>query len=269
MFGKQYFTRIAIASLVCLAMGKPAGANLIEYLPLHGNATAVVGTSGTLNGTQAPNIGGPVPIADRFGAPGGALGFDGVDDYVSVAGGGGLNNLQTGTIDLFVRWSGLQDRSASGFGSILARQANGQFSNDVLELDAVDPSAGHIVWSPYGAGGVALRSTTAVGDGAWHNIAITFTSGSQQLSIDGVLDATSSLTGIIANSASVPLTIGAWIGDGNGFSRSSISDFRVYDTILGQGEIQALAGTVPEPPSLTMAVISLVGVGLIARLRGA
>ncbi len=40
--------------------------------------------------------------------------------------------------------------------------------------------------------------------------------------------------------ANVALSIGAWIGDGAGFSTSMIDDLKVFDTVLSQEEVQAL-----------------------------
>src|SRR5438067_230712 len=83
---------------------------------------------------------------DRNGVAGGALAFSG-SQYVSVAGGGGLNAANAGTVSMWVKWSGTQDADCCGsFGAVLARQANGLFSDDILALDSADPSVARIVW---------------------------------------------------------------------------------------------------------------------------
>src|SRR5690242_16651192 len=112
------FLPVLITALLSFAAHAVAQTGLIEYLPLNGDGSAIVGTPGTL-------VNGPVPAPDSFGTPGGALAFSGVSrQCVSVAGGGGLNALQTGTIAMFVKWTGPQQTSAAGFGQVLARQAN-------------------------------------------------------------------------------------------------------------------------------------------------
>src|SRR6188474_3681691 len=94
-------TRNALAGLMMVLLSIAAQARaqtgLIEHLPLNGNGTAAVGTSGTL-------VNGPTAAEDRFGIPSGALAFSGFSQqYVSVAGGGGLNALQAGTISMYVK----------------------------------------------------------------------------------------------------------------------------------------------------------------------
>src|SRR4051794_23404641 len=111
-------------ALLSLAPEARAQTGLIEHLPLNGDGSAIVGTSGTL-------VAGPVAATDSFGTPGGALAFSGVSrQYVSIAGGGGLNALQTGTISMYVKWTGPQQAGAANFGHVLGRQQNGVFSND-------------------------------------------------------------------------------------------------------------------------------------------
>src|SRR5207247_2815664 len=67
-------------------------ATLVAYWPFNGNAMATRGVDGTVVGAVAPAI-------DRNGTAGGALAFNGaLQQYVSVAGGGGLNGAPAGTI---------------------------------------------------------------------------------------------------------------------------------------------------------------------------
>ena len=169
-----------------------------------------------------------------------ALNFDGVNDYVGAAGGGGLNNLQTGTISMWVRWSGTQGGDAfSNFGDVIARQKNGSFSNDMISLSTSDPSTAKIRWFPYG-NGVAITGNTTVGNNTWRHVVITFASGTHALYLDGVNDGTGATTGSMADDATIPASIGAWIGDGGGYSRSTIDEVRVYNRILTQSEITTL-----------------------------
>jgi hypothetical protein len=80
-----------------------AHANLVGYWPLDGNGTAVVGTNGVLNN-------GPTPAADRNGAAGMALAFNGgLSQFVSIAGGGGFNNASAVSVSMWVNWNGIQD----------------------------------------------------------------------------------------------------------------------------------------------------------------
>ncbi len=188
------------------------------------------GNNGTLTGGSVVAIG-------KIGQ---ALSFDGVDDYVSVANGGGLNNLGTGSISMWVKWSGTQDAGAgSTYGPVTSRQSNGVFSNQILALDGSSPATAHIIWMPYGFS-IALTGATPVGNGRWRHVVITYTSGSHTLYLDGVVDGTGSTAGAPQNDSSVPLSIGAWSGDGGGYSTSLIDDVRVYNRILSASEVSQL-----------------------------
>jgi len=238
MTTRKFFPALVLV-LLSVAGQALAQTGLIQQLPLDGNGAALVGTSGTL-------VNEPVPAADRLGTPGGALAFSGaLQQYVSVPGGGGLNNLQAGTIAMFVNWTGIQQAGFSSNGSVLARQSNGGFSNNVVGLSTTNPATARVTWQPYNAGSPAITGSTIVGDHQWRHVAITFSPGSHRLYIDGVLDGSSSINGTISNNAGVPLTIGAWTGDGRGYSTSAIHDFRVFNRVLSQEEIRALINTPP------------------------
>ena len=107
------------------------GATLVGFWPLDDNAEAAVGTDGSL-------VNGPRFSADRKGVPDSALRFRGNrQQRVDIAGGGGLDGANAGTISMWVRWSGTQDADCCGgtAGSVLSRQANGQFSDNIITLD--------------------------------------------------------------------------------------------------------------------------------------
>ncbi|HKX61968.1 MAG TPA: lamin tail domain-containing protein, partial [Verrucomicrobiae bacterium] len=216
-------------------------ATLISYWPFDGNAAATRGTAGSLVGAVAG-------AADRNGSANGALAFTGtLSQYVSVAGGGGLNAAAQGTISLWVRWSGLQDADCCGtFGAVLARQANGLFSDDILALNAADPASGRIVWRQSGGPApILITGTTAVGT-SWHHVVVTFSPGGSTLYVDGTPQGTATGTGLNNNPAT-PLSIGAWASDGGGFSTSSIDDVAVWDKPLSAAQVAMLAAQTKTP----------------------
>ncbi len=216
-------------------------ATLVSYWLFNGDAAATRGTGGTLNGAVSAAV-------DRNGAPGGALAFNGtLSQFVSVAGGGGLNAAAQGTISLWVKWTGTQDGDCCGsFGAILARQANGQFSDDIIALNAADPNVGRIVWRQAGGPApVLLTSTSPVGTN-WHHIAVTFSPGGSSLYVDGQLQGTA--TGAaMGNNPGTPLSIGAWAGDGGGFSTASLDDVAIWDRPLTASQVAELAGQTKNP----------------------
>ena len=155
-------------------------ATLVSYWPFDGNPTAVRGSNGTAVGAVAA-------AADRNGLAGGALGFTGTSSqYVQVPGGGGLNSATAGTISMWVKWVGTQDADCCGtFGAVLARQSNGQFSDNVIALNNANPASARIVWRQSGAGAFLITGTTVVGTN-WHHLAITFSTAGSTLYLDGV-----------------------------------------------------------------------------------
>ncbi len=216
-------------------------ATLVGYWPFDGNPTAVRGTSGTLNGTVGT-------ASDRNGTAGGALAFTGASSqYVSVAGGGGLNAATRGTISLWVKWTGAQDSDCCGtFGAVLSRQANGQFSDTILALNAADPNVGRIVWRQAGGPAPVILTSAAAPGTNWHHIAITFAPGVSSLYVDGQAQG-SAAGAAMGNNPATPLAIGAWAGDGGGFSTASIDDVAVWDQPLTAGQVGELAGQTRSP----------------------
>jgi hypothetical protein len=165
--------------------------------------------------------------------------FNGVNSYTSISGGGGLNNQQTATIDIWVKWVGTQDADVvSSYGPIIARQKNASFSNNILALNGSDPDTAKIIWKPYAATGIAITSSNSPGDDVWKNVVITFESGSHLMYINGEYEASGSTTGTISDDSSIVLSLGAWIDDGVGYFSGNTSGIKVYDRILTSDEIR-------------------------------
>jgi hypothetical protein len=179
----------------------------------------------------------------RFIYPKNALNFDGSNDHVAVfTNAGGLNNLQSGTIEMWVKWTGTQDQdnaSVNLFGAVLARQQDGVFSNHVIGLNAANPASANIIWRPYAAGTTAIVSSITAGNDVWNHIAIVYSSGSHTMYVNGIQAGTSTNTGTIANDAGIALTIGAWVGAGGSFSTSTIDEVRIWNTMRTCTEIRS------------------------------
>lgn len=227
--------------LMGLGVSTSAQAAVVGYWPLNGDATAAVGTNGVMNN-------GPTAALDRNGAAGGALAFDGaLLQHVTIPGGGGLNNALRGTISLWVNWSGPQDVDVVGtFGAVLARQSNAVFSDNVISLNNGDPGLGRITYRHDNAGPPTLVSTSAAGNNAWRHVAVTFFPGGSELYVDGVSEA-GSFGGVSHNNPLIDLAVGAWNGDGAGYSTSRIDDLAIFDDVLSAGQIALLASNSATP----------------------
>ncbi len=167
---------------------------------------------------------------------------------------------------MWVAWSGTQDGGVGGsFGAVTGRQWNGVASNQILGLSGSDPDTAVVNWRPYSPD-VTLTGVTAVGDGTWRHVVITYTSGEHKLYVDGKLEASDTTTGTTTDNAtgSMPLYLGAWGGDGGAYSTALIDDVRVYDHVLTEGEVKAL---VPEPSTVVLSVFGLLGLAIAGGRR--
>jgi hypothetical protein len=263
--------RLAAILLILIMYATTAKAGVIAWYPLHGNANAVIGNDGML-------VNSPTPAPDQNGNANGALSFQGVatnmegngtacngsyvtdnnsGSYVSVAGGAGLPGLEEFSIAMWVSWNGMQTGGWSSppvnYGTVIARQGNGKYSNNVLGISDPDPTVGTLTWRPYGAGAPLATGVTPVGDSVWHFVAVAVdgSTGEQDVYLDGNLEDTGYATtganncGVYTLNADTtsPLTIGAWIGDGGTYSTSTIHDVYLFDSYLSQAELQALQMT--------------------------
>jgi hypothetical protein len=246
--------RLAAILLIMVMYASTAKAGLIAWYPLHGDANAIVGNNGTLVNapTPAPDQNGNANGALKFQAdPGNSSGYSGTNtgSYVSVPAGAGLPGLQQGTIALWVNWSGMQgtgwNSPPTNYGTVIARQSNGKYSNNVLGISDPDPNNGTLTWRPYSAGGPVAVGGTPVGDNVWHFVAVTFdgTTGDHELYLDGNVDGNGTAVNSLNTDTNAAFTIGAWMGDGATYSNSTIHDVYIFDTVLSQDDIQALQAT--------------------------
>jgi len=167
-----------------------------------------------------------------------ALQFDGIDDYVSINGGGGIAGLNETTITLWVKWIGNQDQGSPGYGVIFGRQNDNVFTNQVLTLSSENPDLAKVMWYPYTAFDPAITSSTQVGNEIWRHIAVSYSPGNHKLYIDGKLERISDMNGSINSDTSIALTIGGGIDDIESFSRSQIDEIAIWNRALTQTEIQ-------------------------------
>lgn len=235
---------LCVAALAALVSVQSAEGSLIGYWPMNIEPTGPAGTSGTLVGTV-------VSAADRNGDPNSAMSFASTGatsgSYANIPGGGGLNGATTASISLWVRWNGIQDNGVGNrHGAVLGRQKNGTFSDSLLCLyNTSNPNTSNINWETRLNAG--MGSGVAAGDGVWRHVAVTISPAGETLYVDGAVKATRAAVGGFNNDASIPLTIGAWIGDGGSYSTSTIDDVAVFNHVLTPAEVTALASSPTGP----------------------
>ncbi|MEE8576609.1 MAG: LamG-like jellyroll fold domain-containing protein [candidate division Zixibacteria bacterium] len=179
-------------------------------------------TDGILNGD---------PIWQPAGGKiGGALQFDGIDDYVSIP---FILDPAKGSFSVFAWVKG------GALGQVIISQTGG-FGGTWL---GTNPSAGKLMTGLSGAYFGALESESVITDGQWHHVGLVYDLDAlhRHLYVDGVEVAVDS-----DYVAGVPSDGGLYIGaakdlDAGSFFSGLIDDVRVYNQALSVEEIEALA----------------------------
>lgn len=141
-----------------------------------------------------------------------ALDFD-TNDAISVPNGAGFNNINTGTISMWVRWNGTQPSGYnSSYGAVSGREQGGVFGNNIIGLNGSNPATAKVMWRFRDAGSNLITSTISPGNGVWRYVTVAFAPGNHRLIIDGQVDGTSTTTASTHDNISIPFTFGAWLG---------------------------------------------------------
>ena len=223
--------------VLALGMASTGTAGLEGYWPLDGDLLDASG-----NGRHGTWMGDPNAVLDpnafEPGAVGLALTFDGVDDFVSIAGYKGINAID-----------GVQQAfSVANWFKIAPGASNGN-----TEMVTWGTSAGRqrLTWrvhqgrlrTEHASGN--LRGNTSVDDGRWHHVAIVVSEGAALwppqtlLYVDGRADSTFSGSDTTYNLTAGPdVCIGCRADDKSRFFPGSIDDVRIYDKTLTAEEIQ-------------------------------
>jgi len=177
-------------------------------------------TSGIDDETVSVSVGKAPALIDNF-----AMSFDGTGDFIDL---GTDSDFVTGssnfTIEAWIKTSytaARQDIFSFGAGS----------TNDDAGFFYVDATTGNLRY-----GQSFVLGPTGGADGAWHHVAVTNTSETMQLYIDGVASGTSqAMSPAIATGVA---NIGRSI-TGTGYFNGEIDEVRFWDKARTQSEIQA------------------------------
>jgi hypothetical protein len=187
---------------------------------------------------------GGIRGAERVsGKIGGALKFDGIDDWVTVADAPALDLSSGMTLEAWVNPS-----VAGGWRTVLLKEGAG---NMAYELYANNPDvarpAGYFTTPGGGLRGVT--GTAVLQANVWTHLAVTYDGANMRLYVNGTLARTVARTGAIV-ATDGPLHIGGNEVWGGEWFAGLLDEVRVYNRALSAGEIQAdMSGsTLPEPP---------------------
>jgi hypothetical protein len=177
------------------------------------NDSSGYGNDGTFNGD-------PHWVVGNFG---GALEFDGTDDYVEVPDNESLQLWERFTLAAWIYQ--MESSSSRIIDKIGAGTANGPH---------LDTHPGTKLRS---CSGTCISTTSDHTLEEWHHVAVTFDEGDVKLYVDGSLEAGGSAPSPLAGN-SLPLRIGA-DSDGQSLFYGLIDDARVYNRALTEAEILA------------------------------
>jgi hypothetical protein len=194
-----------------------------------GSGTSLADSSGQANhGTIA---GATWATGGRYG---GALSFDGVDDWVTVPDAASLD-LRTGaTLAAWVRPSSI----SATWRTVVVKESTGGLVYSLFSNTHLNKPSGHVI-----AGG-AYRE--AVGPAqlplnTWTHLALTYDGANVRLYVNGNQVASATATGNMATSA-LPLRIGGnavW----SEWFKGLIDELRVYNRALSPAELQSAMNT--------------------------
>ena len=188
-------------------------------------STVVVDSMGFLNGTLAG--GDNTEDLATTGKIGGALDFNGTDDYVQC-------NIGNPTNLTYMCW----------FNALISEQDFNNPSADLVQLmwtQDDNPSIGFrssgVVRASIKNGseaGIGATTTTAINDGAWNHVALTFDGTNLKIYLNGVLDATSST--VVGRGSHTNVTR-LMRDDAGRFVEGKQDDVRFYNFALSAADI--------------------------------
>jgi Tol biopolymer transport system component len=166
------------------------------------------------------------------GQVGGALQFDGINDYVSTP-----FILNPGFTEFSV-FAWIQGGSP---GQVIISQKNG-FGNVGATWLGADTSDGKLITDLTSPTDGSLESESVITDGQWHHIGFVWDGSYRQLYVDGaqVAKDTVTLTGLKSSTGSMYIGVGKDRTPDSFFS-GLIDDVRIYDVTLTAEQIAALA----------------------------
>jgi Concanavalin A-like lectin/glucanases superfamily len=242
--GQSYYDSTANVTLQNVAIGGTAPLRWMDFNIVIGETPAlraqyrlendVQDSSG--NGYHGALSGGTAFVPGRIYAR--ALNFNGVDGYATIP----RSISNDFSIAFWVRTTAVGGAGQWYNGRGLVDATAGTQTND-FGVTLIGTKAAFGVGAP----DTTITSLTSINNGQWHHVvaARNKTSGEMRLYVDGVLEATGTgSTGTL--DAASELRLGM-LETGLGPFPGDIDDVRIYNYLLGPGEIAALA-TMPSAP---------------------
>ena len=230
-----------IASLPALGFSDSIAVNIIGALyhwPLDEGSGASA-SDATGHGNTSAFQGAPEWVAGKYG---GALAFDGVDDYLSTALSISVPNFIT--LSLWFKTTTTTGGKLIGFGNTQTGQS-GSYGRHLYMNNA-----GKIYFSSDFGGENTISTPFSYNDDRWHHAAATFSSEGMMLYVDGALQASnpaviSSPGGVDGKYCRIGFdNIAGWpSAPSSNYFSGQLDDISVYDIALSANTIAAIAGS--------------------------
>lgn len=212
-------------------------------------------TARATDSSNSTGVSDPITVAVRPPAGGGALYFDGVNDYVTFGDSAPLK-LAAFTLETWVRREagGAAAGTGSGGTSGLPLIAKGRGENDDDTLNCnyflgINPSSGVLVADfEEGPGGTTpglnhpVVGTTAIPVGEWHHVAATYDGNTWKLYVDGVLDTSLVVGQPVASNSIQHASLGSALnstGVPEGFLHGFLDEPRVWNSARTVDQIRS------------------------------
>ena len=177
-------------------------------------------------------------------AGGNALTFDGSDDYVDAGSAASLD-VSNGTVSAWFKADTAQvdehvivDKNQSGFN-------DGDFILMIQDSDDT-PSPNHVrLYLEDDTSSISIFADAPVTFGTWTHVTVTFGSSGMAMYINGVKQADTNANTSGMDNTVPSLFIGRQATDSNDMFDGAIDEVRIYDRVLSQAEITALAASAP------------------------
>lgn len=211
-------------------------AGLIGYWNFD-EGTGSLASDSSGNNNDANLINGPQWTTGRIG---GALSFDGVDDYADTGAGAVLNNITSKTLVAWIR------RDTTSATSQVIASKGWEFN-----IDDTGVLGYWHRWSSGSWGGGLWEGSTPINVGQWYQVAVVYDASSQSndpiFYINGVQEIPTEVSHGHSGSSVDDSAIHLAIGSTYDFFDGQIDDFRVYDRVLTSAEVLALYNSAASP----------------------
>jgi hypothetical protein len=206
-----------------------------------GVTTAIDGSGRNHHGT----ISGAERVSGKIG---GALRFDGINDWVTVADAPALDLSSGMTLEAWVNPS-----VVGGWQTVLLKEGAGNMAYELYSnVDTARPAA---YFTTPGGAIRAVTGTAALAANTWTHVATTYDGANMRFYVNGSLVRTVARTGAIL-ATDGPLHIGGNEVWGGEWFIGLLDEVRIYNRALSASEIQVdmIGSTLPEPPPNTAPV---------------